>query len=52
MQTPKISEMGITRKMDPYATTQKLDYIDINQVSSLKKLAIQIKNDSMFIRLL
>lgn len=52
MQTPKISEMGIIRKMDPYVTTQKLDYIDINQVSSFKKLEIQYKKNNVFIRLL
>lgn len=33
MQTPKISDIGVVRKMDPYTTTQKLAHIRINPVS-------------------
>lgn len=34
MQPPKISDVGKVRKMDPYVTTQKLAYIEIDPVST------------------
>lgn len=30
MQTLKVSDAGAIRKVDPYVSTQKLDYIEIN----------------------
>lgn len=33
MNQPKISATGVIRKMDPYVTTQKLAYIQINPVN-------------------
>lgn len=48
MQTPRISEMGLIRKMDPYVTTQKLDYIDIHQVNNREKQAKIKKNNKYF----
>lgn len=37
IQTPNISDNGVTRKMDPYITTQKLAFTDINPVSFVIK---------------
>lgn len=34
MQTLKISDMGVVRKLDPYVSTQKLAYTEMNPVSS------------------
>lgn len=34
MQTLKISDMGIVRKMDPYVSTQRLAYTEMNPVSN------------------
>jgi hypothetical protein len=36
MQTLKISDMGIIRKLDPYVSTQKLAHTEINPVSNEK----------------
>lgn len=37
IKTPKISDMGVIRKIDPYVSTQKLAYTEINPVS-IKKI--------------
>jgi len=34
METLKVSDAGAIRKVDPYVSTQKLDYIEINPVST------------------
>jgi len=40
MQTSKVSDMGVIRKMDPYVSTQKLAYIEINPVSIVQTVKI------------
>jgi len=34
VQTLKISDAGAIKKVDPYVSTKKLDYIEINPVST------------------
>jgi len=34
IQTLKVSDAGAIRKVDPYVSSQKLDYIEINPVST------------------
>lgn len=46
MQRPKISDMGVVRKIDPYVSTTKLAYSEINPVSIFKLIKKLINNNN------